>query len=262
MRNTAVIWALILALTPLVNAANLRVQEDRPIVDGVFVNGHGPYRFLMDTGTNVNLIDVNLARKIGMNATFEVDLALASGKTPAAGSDGNEVVLDTAKADRQEFLYSGLEAIHNFSPDIQGILGQWFLSQFDYTLDLRGKRLEFGKQQGPNGTRVPLRMINGRLAVATSLGDLILDSGASRLVLFGAEPDIGLGGNREWRTEAGSQEVGMVSGKSLGIEGRTIWRGNAVAIPNRSEAGVDGLLPLSLFKAIYVCNSDGYIIFE
>jgi hypothetical protein len=105
-------------------------------------------------------------------------------------------------------------------------------------------------------------MVNGRLAVSTSLGDLILDSGASRLVLFGVEPDIGLGGKREWRTVAGSQEVGVISIKPLVIEGRTIWRGEAVAITNRSEPGVDGLLPLSLFKTIYVCNSEDYVVFE
>jgi hypothetical protein len=127
MKNTAVIWVLILALSPLVNAANLRVQDGRPIVDGVFVNGHGPYRFLVDTGTNVNLIDANLARSIGLNATFQVDLASATGKVPTPGSDGNEIVLDGVKAGGQKFLYSGLEAIHNFAPDIQGVLGQWFL---------------------------------------------------------------------------------------------------------------------------------------
>lgn len=256
------ICTLILASSPLVSATNLRVQEGRPIVDCVFVNGHGPYRFLVDTGSNVNLIDSNLARAIGMSATFQVDLASATGTIPTPGSDGNDVALDAVKADGQKFLYSGLETIHKFSPDIQGVLGQWFLSQFDYTLDLRGKRIEFGKQQDRNGTRIQLRMINGRLAVSTSLGDLILDSGAARIVLFGVEPDIGLGGKREWRTVAGSQEVGLVSTKPLVIEGRTIWRGDAVAIPNRSEPGVDGLMPLSLFKAIYVSNSDGYIIFD
>jgi hypothetical protein len=134
-------------------------------------------------------------------------------------------------------------------------------SQFDYTLDLRGKRIEFGKQER-NGTRIPLQTINGRLAVSTSLGDLILDSGASRLVLFGVEPNIGLGGKREWRAVAGSQEVGVISIKPLVIEGRPIWRGEAVAIPNRSEPGVDGLLPLSLFRTIYVCNSEDYVVFE
>ena len=238
----------------MVRLCDLRVQEGRTIVDGVYVNGHGPYRFLVDTGTNVNLIDTNLARAIGLSATFQVDHGSATGKIPTSGSDGNEIVLGTVKAGGQKFLYSGLDAIHNFSPDIQGVLGQWFLSQFDCTLDLRGKRLEFGKQ-GRTGTCIPPRMINGRLTVPTSLGDLIVDSRAARLVLFGVEPDLGLGEKREWQMVAGSQSVGMVSNKTLVIKDRTIWRGDAVAIPNRSEPGVDGLMPLSLFKLIYVCNS-------
>lgn len=98
--------------------------------------------------------------------------------------------------------------------------------------------------------------------VSTSLGDLVLDSGAARLVLFGVEPDIALGGKNVLRTVAGSQEIGIVSSKALIIEGRTFWRGDAVAIPKRAEQGVDGLLPLSLFKAIYVFNSEGYVVFD
>jgi len=105
-------------------------------------------------------------------------------------------------------------------------------------------------------------MMNGRLAVSTSFGDLILDSGAPRLVLFGVKSDAALGEKREWRTVSGSQQASLVYIKSLAIEGRTVWHGDAVAIPSRSEPGVDGLMPLSLFKAVYVCNSGSYIILD
>jgi hypothetical protein len=181
--------------------------------------------------------------------------------TAVPGSDGTEVVLDSGKAAEQKFLFLGLEAIHHRWPDVQGVLGQWFLSRFDYTLDFRAKRLEFRKQDR-SGTRAPFTMTNGRMAVSSSLGELVLDSGADRLVLFGVQPDIGLGNKAELRTVAGSQEIGMVFGKPLIIGGRKIWRGEAVAIPNRPEPGVDGLLPLSLFKTIYVCNSESYLVFE
>lgn len=259
MRRLAVICGLILTLTSLVNAMNLRVVDGRPIVDGVYVNDHGPYRFLLDTGSNINLIETKLGRSIGMNATFQVDLTSAAGKTTVSGSDGNEIVLGSVKADGQKFLFSGLEAIRGLSSDIQGILGQWFLSRFDYLIDLHGKRLEFGKRDWA-GTRVPLKFINGRLAVATSLGELILDSGTARLLLFGVEPDAGVGGQREWSTVAGSQRVGMAIGKEVVIEGRKFWRGDAVAIPNQTDPDVAGLLPVGLFNGIYVCNSGGYII--
>lgn len=226
----------------------MQVRDGRPIVDGVFVNGHGPYRFLLDTGNNVNLIETGLARKIGMRATFQVDFASAAGKTPMAGSDGNEVALDSAKANGQKFLFSGLDAIHNLSPDVQGVLGQWFLSGFDYMLDLQGKRLEFGKQDR-NGTRAPFTMPNGRMAISTSLGDLVLDSGADRLILFGVEPDESYGGKSFAHTLTGSQAVGMASRKLI-VEGRNVWHGDTVAMPSLSEPGVAGLLPLRLFKAI------------
>jgi hypothetical protein len=135
-------------------------------------------------------------------------------------------------AEAQQFLFIPLETIH-ITPDIQGVLGQEFLSRFDYTLDLRGKRLEFGKQDR-NGTRAKFKMINAEPVVSTSLGDLILDSGARQLVPFGVHPNIGYGLTGELRTATGSQQIGMVV----------------------------GLLPLSLFKAIYFCNSQSYVVFE
>ena len=48
--------------------------------------------------------------------------------------------------------------------------------------------------------------------------------------------------------------------KATRIEG--LDGGDAVAIPDRSEPGVAGLMPLSLFRTVYVCNSERYIVFE
>jgi hypothetical protein len=156
--------ALLLSAGPLFGGIGLQIREGRPMVDGVYVNGHGPYRFLLDTGTNVNLIEKRLAGTIGMNAAFHTDLESAAGKTRIGGSDANEVELGPEKANGQKFLYSGLEAIHSLFPDVRGVLGQWFLSGFDYILDLRGKQLEFGKHS-LNGKRSQVRMrTEGRLS--------------------------------------------------------------------------------------------------
>lgn len=255
-----ILVTLIIITSPLYGL-KLQIRHGVPIVDGVYVNGHGPYRFLLDTGTNVNMIDAAIAKEIGMTAAFQVDLASAAGKTPVSGSDDNEIELSPIKADGQKFIYSALDAIHKSSPDVQGVLGEWFLSRFDYTLDLRGGRLEFGKQDRP-GRRSIYKIVNARPVVATSLGDLVLDSGASRLALFGARAGVPTGANGMLRTLAGSQEVGIVSGEVLQIDGRRIWSGDAVAIPARPEPGVDGLLPLSVFKTVYFCNSQGYVAFE
>jgi hypothetical protein len=253
--------SVMVAAGSLFGEVSMQVRDGHPIVDGVYVNGHGPYRFLVDTGADVNLIETNLARSIGLSATFRTQLIALTGAAVVPGGDGIEVRLDSVKAERQEFLFCGLEAFRDRWPDIQGLLGQGFLSQFDYRLDLRGKRLAFG-QQDPSGTRARFRMIGGRPAVSTSLGDLVLDSGAERLVLFGVEPNMSRGDRREMRTAVGSLQIGMVFSKRLTIEGRRIWSGDALAIPKRNEPGVDGLLPLLMFKAMYVCNSESYVVFE
>ena len=98
--------------------------------------------------------------------------------------------------------------------------------------------------------------------VSTSLGNLALDSGAVRLILFGVQPDKGSPSKAQLRTVAGPQQIGSASGKRLIIEGRRVWEGDAVAMAGRSEGEVDGLLPVSLFRSVYVCNSEGYVIFE
>jgi hypothetical protein len=263
MRHTfqRLIGSIIIGTSCLSGGAKLEVRDGHPILDGVYVNGHGPYRFLVDTGTNVDLIEAHLAESIGLMTTFRTELASAAGVTTAPGSDGNEVALGSVKVDRQVFLFLTLDAIRHRWPDVQGVLGEQFLSRFDYTIDLRNRRIEFGKQDEA-GIRGRLMMINGRPAVPTSLGDLVLDSGADRLTLFGVRPDAESYGRSELRTVAGSQRIGMVFAKPLVIDGRKIWEGDALALPSRREPGVDGLLPLSLFRSVYVCNSDGYVIFH
>jgi hypothetical protein len=254
------IGVMIMVARPLAAEVRLNVLEGRLVVDGVYVNGHGPYRFLVDTGTNVNLIETDLARRIGVNATFQVDLVSAAGRAVTPGADGNEVVFDSLKADGQRFLLSRLDAVHDLLPGVRGVLGQQFLSRFDYFLDFKHQRLEFGKQER-SGMRVRFTALNGRAAVSTNLGDLILDSGVTRLVLFGVKSGGGNSARGLMKTLAGSQVLGTAS-RNLVIESRNVWTGSAVTMLSRTEPGVGGLLPASFFKTIYVCNSEGYVIFE
>lgn len=257
-RRGIALCVLALTAVPLSGAVKLLVRDGRPFVDGVYVNGQGPYRFLVDTGTNMNLIESRLAKKIAMRTTFSDVVESAAGKIAMPGSDGNLVELGTVRAEHQRFQYSDLDSLHMMWPDIRGVLGQAFLSGFDYTVDLRGKQLEFGKQDRP-GNREQFRVQDGRSAISTSLGDLVLDSGASRLVLFGV---VSAGGqSRDMLTLAGSTSVRTIFSR-LAIAGRDVWRGDAVAIPTQTEAGVAGLMPLSVFNSIYICNSERYVVFN
>jgi Aspartyl protease len=237
---------------------SLRVVEGRPVVDGVFVNGAGPYRFLVDTGATMNHLEAGLARKAGLRPTFRTELTSSLGMVAVPGNDGLSVAVGETRADEQSFLFAGMDAVHGLSTDIQGILGQAFLSRFDYTIDLRGRRLAFGKREAA-GKRAVFQRLGGRALVATSLGDLILDSGTGQLVLFG---EAGTSGGQSYmRTLTGSGLVGLIQSR-LAIGGRSVWTGQAVALPKREEPGVAGLLPIRLFRSVYVCNSEGYLVFQ
>ena len=258
LRDSVVLCLLALTAGPLPGAVKLLVREGRPFVDGVYVNGQGPYRFLIDTGTNMNLIEARLAKKIAMRTTFSEVVESATGKTVMPGSDGNVVELSPVRAEQQRFQYSDLDTLHLVWPDVRGVLGQAFLSGFDYVLDLRGRQLEFGKQE-PTGSRSKFRLQDGRTAIATNLGDLVLDSGAPRVVLFGVVS--GAGQLKEMLTLAGSTSVRMIASK-LAIGGRDVWRGDAVALPTREAPGIAGLMPASVFHSVYISNSEQYVVFQ
>jgi len=92
------------------SAVTLSLRDGRPIVDGVYVNGHGPYRFLVDTGSTLNHLDPKLAASIGLPVTFHTNLTSSTGVAPASSSEGTEIRLGPAGADQQVFLFAGIEA--------------------------------------------------------------------------------------------------------------------------------------------------------
>jgi Aspartyl protease len=238
---------------------NIRLLDGRPVVSGVYLNSYGPYQFLLDTGTTLNHIDPLLARSIGLTPTFSTDVLTSIGTISIGGAGGIDVALGPVRAEAQTFLFGGLDTIHRSFPDLQGVLGQVFLSRFDYLLDLKGRRIEFGtRETGAAEARSRFQTVAGRPVVSTSLGSLVFDSGAADVTLFGARATAP---TLEMFTMAGTLRVGTARSK-LTIDGRTFWRGDAIVVPHSAETGAAGLLPASLFKAVYVSNSSGYLVFR
>ncbi len=236
----------------------IRLIEGRPVVDGIFVNEHGPYRFLVDTGASMNHLEPEVARKAGFPTTFRTELTSSIGTVEVPGSGRLTVTLGGLHAKEQPFLFAGTEALQGLGAGIQGVLGQAFLGRFDYTIDLQRRRLTFGRREA-SGKKSPFLMLRGRTLVPTSLGDLILDSGAAQLVLFGR---MGVGeGQNYLRTLTGTGTVGMLP-SLLSIDGRRVWAGQALTLAKQAEPGVAGLLPIRLFRTIYVCNSENYLVFQ
>jgi hypothetical protein len=230
-----------------------------PVVDGVFLNGRGPYRFVLDTGGQTNQVEESLAQKIGLARTFQVKMATAAGVIPVAGGRVAEVSLGSASASNQEFVFTTLDGPHVLSAEIKGVLGQEFLAHFDYLLDFAKHRLVFGEPAPEGGSRVGFETIDSCPAIETSEGRLVLDSGANSTILFRSAPPAADGSTI--RTASGTASVSTIQGLRLKIGGREYRPAKAAAIPRVLLKG-DGLLSATLFRAIYISNSSKYVILD
>lgn len=241
----------------------LKVILGKPVVDRVFLNGHGPYRFLLDTGSQSNQVDSGLAHKLGLAATLQLDLETPSGESAVDGGRLDKVTLGPMEASDQEFLFTRFDDLSTLLPDIQGILGQEFLANFDYTLDFQHHRLTvggqpFGAPSAP-GVKTGFRLIFGRMAIPTSMGDLVLDSGAEMLFLFRASSRPVSG--QVMGASGARAPVSFQTAPEVRIGDRSYRPSKAEyrAVPAAEEAG---LLPASLFPAIFVCNSKQYVVLK
>jgi hypothetical protein len=250
------VWLVSKTGAPVVK---LKIVNGSPVVDDVYLNGQGPYRFLVDTGAETNLLETKLARKLGIEATFQTKLITAAGTSAAEGTKVGRVSLGPAEAADQPFLFTGLDGVHASAPEIRGILGQPFLAHFDYTLDFEHRELVFGNVPRA-GTQIPFRRIRNRMAIATSEGDLLVDSGIGTLFLFRASP--GAGRPAAIRASSGlTSSISIDRAPDLRIGGQ-VYHPASAAFEARDTTLGNGLLPASLFHALFVCNSAGYVVID
>jgi predicted aspartyl protease len=240
----------------------IRVLYGHTVVSGVFVEGHGPYTFLVDTGAQSNVISDTLAAELGFKSAYRLKIVTVAGTLLRAAFVASKVELGSARSEDQEFLLSPMDSFRLVSRDIQGVLGQAFLSKFDYLLDLRRRRLKFNGAAPSGGCKVPFGVMQGRMVVATSLGQLVIDSGAN-VALLRRAAGLPLRDKTNIVTAAGVVEV-HVGAVSVQIGGRSFRNITAALAPNgkQEQLDTDGLLPAAVFDSLYVNNSDGYLILD
>ncbi len=247
---------LVAASLGMAQPVKLKIMGGRPVVESVFVNGQGPYRFIVDTGAQTNEIDAKIARKLGLAPMFQVDVETVAGPSRLAGGRVGRVLVGEAEATDQEFLFSPLDGVHALFPTVQGVLGQEFLRRFDYTINFRGHELRLG-EPAPAGVAVPIRWDHGVIAIATSEGQLVLDSGTDTLVLFRTAPKA----QAREMLDGGGLMASVSVGRAPEVKiGEQKYRPAQAVFQPYTAGGREGLLPASLFGEIYVSSSEGYVI--
>jgi hypothetical protein len=241
---------------PADGSVKMCILSGRPVVDGVYLSGRGPFRFLADTGAQTNQLEASLAEKIGLKSAFRTEIATVTGNALVPGGRVAEVTFGPATASNQEFLFTGLDGVHRLSLGIQGIIGEEFLSHFDYLLDFAGRRIMFGDVEPGGGSRTRLYAVDGP-AVETDKGRMVLDSGAVTAILYATS--IERSGTRVV-TASGSAPVSEPRELRFRVAGHA-YSTAAVAVP-RVSTQEDGILPASLFHSVYVSNSGRFLILD
>jgi predicted aspartyl protease len=231
----------------------LRHAAHTLILETVYLNGRGPFRMVVDTGNASSLIRPQVAKKLGVRPAYSVDQVTAAGvrRVPV-------VVIDRITVgpvnDRQIEAMIGDVAMDG----VDGLLGQSWLVRHDYLLDYKNRRMVLDGAAPDGATRMNLRSVEGRPAVAALVDgaaqDLVVDSGADILVLF----------EHKLRSARGATLLtnGQSAGAELGSARVTFGdsreqRMDAARVRSTQLSG--GLLPASSFRAVYVSNREGFV---
>jgi len=275
------------------NIASLRprIVAGALLVIPVKINQSGPFDFMVDTGSQLNLIDPALAAQLNLESLGTVGLVAT-----AVYSQASVGVLDSLQAGLQRVL-KPLVVVQDLGPiqaadrRIRGVLGENFLAHFDVLIDysrgllcldeaklmekhLRGERIPLVAPKHP-GTELPFSQ---RLVVSVNLSDigtrpilLQVDSGSDGPILYA-----GNGGLEQPLLKRARLQGPEVSDARRAFAvlppqdmrlGSHIVRGIPFVTPASGSQGLpdreeDGILATVLFQRVYISHSDLFVIFD
>ena len=175
-----------------------RLVNRYQIVLAVSINHSGPYDFLLDTGTQITMVDPSLAVELHLNTTGAA--VVSRRRIPESASFTQLDLLEAGShvVANQKVLVYDLQNLRSVDPHIRGILGEDFLEHFDMLIDnahrllcLDDSAVMRAEVKGPHialvapaqtadGVPMPeLLIVAARLSGETRPVRLMLDSGAN-----------------------------------------------------------------------------------
>ncbi|ANM29735.1 hypothetical protein ABI59_09325 [Acidobacteria bacterium Mor1] len=128
----------------------------RPTVD-LMIGAVGPYRFILDTGADISVLDVSIARELGLESTGETEIGSPLGGTvPARQMRLERVRLDTLPLGAFDVLEIELLKVLGAGDVPVGVLSSSVFKGRSATFDFAAKQLTISDQLLPeaNGSDV------------------------------------------------------------------------------------------------------------
>ena len=262
----------------------------------VRINGSGPYEFVLDTGSQMTLVEPSLAKELRLETAGHAGVLSAV----------RHAVVDMVRLDRVETgpysveqslaAVQSLEQIQGANPGVRGMLGENFLARFDLLIDHAHRIVCFDRngqmRQELRGDRISLVMdtdpaadlrVPQPLLIPVELGDrarpgktmrhvnLLIDSGANVPQLFVNTLETAPWKQRQNALQGrvtgnAAQFFALMPGQDIHI-GKHVVSNVVFATPlnapgNVDSKGEDGLLPTSLFRRVLISYADRYVILD
>jgi len=118
-----------------VGSLSVHVVNLHQIIVAVFINHSGPYDFLLDTSTQVTMVDPSLGGQLHLGTHGEAEVASAGTHATATFAELDSIQVGAHTVANQKVLVYDLENLEAAGLKIQGVLGEDFLEQFDMLID-------------------------------------------------------------------------------------------------------------------------------
>jgi len=262
----------------------IRIVDDFMIVVPVRINGSGPYDFLLDTGSNHTILDQKLTEELALRRGDQTPIVGVWGSVTSSAVFADSFSIAGATVPGKDLVLFSYAEIRGLPPKVRGVLGEDFFQKFDILIDYRHQviRLETGPGlmvEMLRGEHLPIqldgmmsgRQTLGRLIVTgqvKGLGDnsisLLLDSGSKEFTLF--REDLGKGS--EWHTfvdpsrpkSSSVTRLETRTVRSLKLGSSEISNIMVIAIAGKQRPDVDGFMPTSLFRSIFISHQGKFVI--
>jgi hypothetical protein len=253
-----------------------RLQDKYLIVVQTMVNGVGPFNFLLDTGATHTVIDPDLARQLQLPVIGEASLTTVLDVRHDRLVRLKSVRMGNSEVSELGAVIDKLDQVRLKAPGIRGVLGEDYLSNFDFLIDYKEHILHFGEDV-PAGDRCRFETMGhyhglpttNRLLINAEFMDvsggkvqLQLDTAAKMPELFPVRP--GSVSSQPW---AGSMAFSSGPNGTVIHSHTTIKIGTTIVndldvVKSRHGVAFDavGLLPASIFHRIYISHSGGFVV--
>jgi hypothetical protein len=253
------------------------------IVLAVSINHTGPYKFLLDSGAQITMIDPSLAAALHLNAQGTTVLAGVGSRQLASFVQLDLIETGSHAVANQMVLVYDLQNLH-FDLHLQGILGEDFLEHFDLLIDnshrllclddsaamrteVKGPHIPLLATAEPEGriTIPSLLVITVRLSDALRPVRLLLDSGTNAPLLYNTSQYMKLQFSHDVNLHGTGVDGAQQILSALPPQDVKIGSLELPSVPFLSlggikkdarEKGFDGVLPMELFRCVFIDHAD------